>query len=272
MGRGLCTIFLWSSYGVQYGVRVGDPSLIPELMMRLPPESGPTNPSGVDSVFSFILGGRQGRIRNYHLLYWNHTGIARSHDLNDALDAFESFLRVTVASSARGKVFVHAGVVGWRGRGILIPGRSHSGKTTLVKELLNAGATYYSDEYAVLEGDGRVSAFAKPLSLRNEDGSPLIDVSAESIGGDIGKARLPVGLVVATEFERDAHWRPRSLSSGQGLLVLLQNTPSARRSPARALVVLKRVVTMAAIVETKRGEAAHAAAQVLRQAEQIWTN
>jgi hypothetical protein len=40
-----------------------------------------------------------------------------------------------------------------------------SGKTTLVKELVKAGATYYSDEYAVLGGDGRVSAFGALSSL-----------------------------------------------------------------------------------------------------------
>jgi hypothetical protein len=261
--------FARSSYGVRYGVRVSDPSLIPALMMRLPPGSRPSNPAGVDCVFSVILGGQQGRIRSYNLLYWNHTRIARSHDLDDVLKAFESFVRITVAELARGKVFVHAGVVGWRGQGILIPGRPYSGKTTLVTELVKAGATYYSDEYAVLGQDGRVGAFAKPLSLRNEDGSPLIEVSAESIGGKIGKARLPVGLVVATEFEEGAHWRPRSLSPGQGMLVLLQNTGSARRAPDRALAVLKRVVAKAAIVKTKRGEAAHAAARILRQAEQI---
>ena len=261
--------FAQSSYGVRYGVRVSDPSLIPELMVRLPPGSKPSNPAGVDCIFSLILGGRQGRIRNYNLLYWNHARIARSHDLNDALDAFESFVRITVAGLARGKVFVHAGVVGWRGRGILIPGKSNSGKTTLVKELIKAGATYYSDEYAILGKDGRVSAFAKPLSLRNEDGSPRIKASAESIGGKTGKARLPVGLVVATEFEQDAHWRPRFLSSGQGMLMLLQNTPSARQAPARALAVLKRVVAEAPIIKTKRGEAAQAAARILRQAEQI---
>jgi hypothetical protein len=109
--------FTRSSYGVRYGVRVSDPSLIPELMMRLPPGSKPSNPAGVDCVFSLILGGRQGQIRNYNLCYWNHTRIARSHDLNDVLDAFESFVRITVAGLNRAKVFVHAGVVGWRGRG-----------------------------------------------------------------------------------------------------------------------------------------------------------
>ena len=41
-------------------------------------------------------------------------------------------------------------IVTWgRGRAIVIPGRTFSGKSTLVAELVRAGATYYSDEYAV---------------------------------------------------------------------------------------------------------------------------
>ena len=53
------------------------------------------------------------------------------------------------------------------------------------------------------------------------------------------------------------------------MLMLLQNTPSARQAPARALAVLKRVVAEAPIIKTKRGEAAQAAARILRQAEQL---
>jgi hypothetical protein len=37
---------------------------------------------------------------------------------------------------------------------------SYSGKTTLVSELIRAGATYYSDEYAVIDERGRVHAIS----------------------------------------------------------------------------------------------------------------
>ena len=72
-----------------------------------------------------------------------------------------------IAEVARNRVFVHAGVVGWKGRAIVIPGRSYSGKSTLVSELIRAGAAYYSDEYAVFDSRGRVYPFAKPLEMRD---------------------------------------------------------------------------------------------------------
>jgi uridine kinase len=40
--------------------------------------------------------------------------------------------------------------------GIAIPGRSFSGKTSLVTALVRAGAVYYSDEFAVIDRDGLV--------------------------------------------------------------------------------------------------------------------
>ena len=64
-----------------------------------------------------------------------------------------------MAAETRERVFVHAGVVGWKGHAIVIPGRSRSGKTTLVAELVKAGAEYYSDEFAVLDAEGRVHPF-----------------------------------------------------------------------------------------------------------------
>src|SRR5262249_31683129 len=61
-----------------------------------------------------------------------------------------------VAQRSREMLFVHAGVVGWRGLAIVVPGRSHTGKSTLIAELVRHGATYWSDEFAVLDDAGRV--------------------------------------------------------------------------------------------------------------------
>ena len=48
----------------------------------------------------------------------------------------------------------------------MIPGSSFSGKTTLVRALVDAGAVYYSDEFAALDETGRVFRYAKWLSVR----------------------------------------------------------------------------------------------------------
>jgi len=73
-----------------------------------------------------------------------------------------------IAETAHDRFFVHAGVVGWNGRAIVIPGQSKIGKTTLVEEFLRIGATYYSDEFAVFDRRGYVHPFARPLRVRTD--------------------------------------------------------------------------------------------------------
>src|SRR6266536_3494305 len=145
------------SYGLRIGVRVNEPRALPYVFERLPTGWKPAQSSIVEHLFSLFVGDENPRsnIRRLHLVYRDTTRLARSKTLDEALDVFESNLQLTVAEHARHRVFVHAGVVGWQGNAILIPGLSHSGKTTLVDQLVRAGATYYSDEYAVLDESGR---------------------------------------------------------------------------------------------------------------------
>jgi len=154
------------------------------------------------------------------------------------------------------RVFVHAGVVGWRGQAILIPGRSFSGKSTLTAELVKAGATYYSDEYAVLDEHGRVHHYARPLSIR-ENGhlEKAKRYEVETLGGRSGVKPLPVRLIVVSKYKSGAKWRPRQLSAGEGALALLANTVSARREPKTALAALNHAVSHATVIKGNRGEA-----------------
>lgn len=56
----------------------------------------------------------------------------------------------------------------------MVPGRTLSGKSSLVLALVKAGADYYSDEYAVFDGSGRVHPYSKPLSRRSGSGPPRL--------------------------------------------------------------------------------------------------
>jgi len=259
--------FAQSAYGMWYGVRSSHSALIPSLQERLPPGSKRSDAKTVDRMFSVILGGRAGRKRNYNLLYWNHSLLARTHDLDDVLHTFQSYVRLGVAELSRKKVFVHAGVVGWNGRAILIPGKSFSGKTSLVAELVKAGAHYLSDEYAVIGEDGCIEAFPKPLSFRDANRKRLSEVPVGAFGGRVASGRWPIGLVVVTHFKPHASWRPQKLSPGHGMLVLLQNTVSARRAPDRAMAALESVIATAEMIKSPRGEAAEVAERILKRSE-----
>lgn len=254
------------SYGVRFGVRSDDDGALDRLAEFLPPATT-VAPSGVvERLYSIRLGGvtRQG-MRRFNLLYADHVRLARTTNVEELFERFESDLQLTVAAAAPRRIFVHAGVVGWKGRAVLIPGRSFSGKTTLTAELVKAGATYYSDEFAVLDAAGRVHPFAKPLAMRGEGGRQT-KVAAEKLGGVSATKSLPVGLVVMSEFKDGARWQPRALSMGHGSLALLANTVPARRRPAEVLETLEKVVCGATVLRGARGEAAEAARGILERA------
>jgi hypothetical protein len=102
-------------------------------------------------------------------------------DLEEVFKALESALHFQVAIAARRRLFIRAGVVGCQGRAILILSRISSGKTALVEALVRAGASYYSDQYAVLDRFGRVHAYARPLSARGEN-EPRANKVLEAVG------------------------------------------------------------------------------------------
>ena len=247
----------FTAYGVRVGLRVNDAAILNELITRLPPGAKPSPVRVVDHLYSLtgFADTANGRVRRFNLGYWNLVRFARLRSFEDLLHEFESHVQLTVAEYAPRRIFVHAGVVGWNGRAILIPGTSFSGKTSLVTELIRAGATYYSDEYAVLDRHGRVHAYPRPLGIRSANGARPAKVKAKEIGAKVGAQPLPVSLVLATRFKHGARWRPRELSRGKGVLELLANTVSARSQPELALSVLPKALESARILKSVRGEA-----------------
>ncbi|SRR6266498_171316 len=262
--------FSIKSYGVRIGIRSNDAVCLERVGGHLPHEWELVSSAVVDRLYSIVIGGAGPRasVRRYNMLYGDHVRLARSFDAEDVFDTLESDLRLFVAEVARNRVFVHAGVVGWKGRAIVIPGRSFSGKSTLVAELVKAGATYYSDEYAVLDSRGRVHPFLKPLEIRGNGDTRQTKVDVSDLGGQPGKKPLPVGIVLLTRFQDGASWRPRKLSAGKGVLELLSNTVSARRNPEQAVAVLQQAAVTADILKGVRGQATDIVQAILKKAQQ----
>jgi energy-coupling factor transporter ATP-binding protein EcfA2 len=256
------------AYGVRIGIRVNDPSFLERLPGHLPPGWKPLATPIVDQMYSiWIGGGRNRNVRRYSLLYSGVARRARSLALDEVCEIFEADLRLNVAAASRRLVFVHAGVVAFDGRALLVPGRSGAGKTTLVAALLRAGATYYSDEFAVLDGRGRVHPFPKTLSVRDADGRGTARVPPEDFGAAVGTRPLPVGLVALSTYRAHARWRPVSLSAGQALLAMLPHTVPVRRRPAASLTALQRALVGAVVVKGARGEADDTATRLLERLE-----
>ena len=262
---GWATGMSFVAQGLRIGVRMNDSQLLGELPQRLPPGWKPASSTVVDRLYSIIAGGGGARsgVRRYNLLYVGSARIARSMSLDEVLDRLEDDVRLYVAEWSRRKLFVHAGVVAWEGRAIVIPGRSFSGKSTLVDALVRAGATYFSDEYAVFDDHGLVHPYEVPLSLRKEAGGPPEKVRVDTPKRPGGLKPLPVGVIAMAKYRPGARWRPRPLPPGQAVLSLLANTVAARRKPEQVLTKLARIVEGTRVLRGSRGEAAETVGPLL---------
>ena len=261
----------FSSQGVRIGIRANTPEVVPRLRAMLPPGARELEPSVVDLLYSVIVGEDRGSIRRFSLGYADGSIMARSRELDEVLRLVENDLHIGVAAYSRDKVFVHAGVVAWQGRALLIPGSTCSGKTELTAALLRAGAVYYSDEFALLDGRGRVHPY--PLALARRTMGPdkvPVKTPAGTFGATTATEPVAVGLVLATRYAEGATWRPRALSPGRAMMKLLRSTVTARMQPARSMAALSRVSTQAPLWSGPRGDVAEFVPQLVARLADLW--
>ena len=254
----------FTAHGVRVGVRSTDASVMDEIEARLPTgwkrRSNPT----VDHLASLVVGDRErrGSIRRLHVVYSGSIRAFRSTQLPGRAQLPRVPPRGVRGPDVSAADLRARGVVAWKGRAIVIPGSSHSGKTSLVAALLAAGATYYSDEYAVLDERGRVHPYPRPLRMRDADDIGR-RVTAAEMGARSGRGSLPVGLVASTRYDPGARWRPRHLSQGEATLELLSHTVPARFRPRQVMRVLAATARHASALKGRRGEAAEVAGSLL---------
>jgi hypothetical protein len=246
----------FESFGVRIGIRVTDATVMSTLAGYLPPLWKASVSPTVDFMYSL----RIGRYNRFHILYRDSTELIRTMDLDKAFRRFGEAVEFNVAIASK-DLFVHAGVVELQGKAILLPGRSMSGKTTMVAEFLRAGATYYSDEFAVLDSTGLVHAYPRALRIRNT--GQREEYSLKESGTRVGQRPVSVGLVAMLQYKRGARWRPRLLSPGEAVLALMDNTLLARYRPRMSLSALSAVASSAVALKSNRDEAEKAAPLIL---------
>jgi hypothetical protein len=256
-----------SSYGVRCELASNDPTLLKDC---------------VNVAESSLLGNLC--IRNYskvhHRIILERTSASYYHMTKDGerlasgrsrvkfLKFFDSIIRGTIAESAPKHIFVHAGAVAWKGMGILMPADSFQGKSSLVSELVKAGADYYSDDFAVLDDDGMLHPFARPISMRTRDGSfTTFEIPVEQIFGSKPLGPVPIRMILFTKYKRSAKFKPREMTPGEGVLELIKYTLTFRSGPERALQVLNRSTEEAVFRIGSRADASHFAKTLLELLE-----
>src|SRR3954466_5067399 len=246
----------FEAFGVPISLEVGSAELLSRVLAILPPGGRPCDSVPKDHRFGLIT--RDGV--SYRVVSPAES-LAGSSDLDVALSVLDSQLRSFIAMAAPDHVFVHAGVVAFDERAILIPGPTFSGKTTLVAACVRAGALYYSDDLAALDRDGLVHPYPKPLSLR-VNGFSQTDHDVAVLGGTAGTHAVPVGSIIFAQYRPDAAWRPRHVSAGDAVLALLANSAQAHARPGEVLAAITRAVDGAVVLEGERGEAAEVVAHL----------
>ena len=164
-----------------------------------------------------------------------------------------------IVERLRGWWAIHAGVVAWGSHALLLPGSTHSGKSTLVAELVKLGATYFSDEYALIDSEGKVHAYPRPMLLRNGKPHPVVTPTRAA-----GTTPAVVRWILALHYDPDCEWKLTSIDQSEAMMILLRSTPHVLSGTPDLVLPFERAVTAAQSFVGHRPEAAQAARDILR--------
>jgi len=246
---------VYTTHGITIEVGANTPELLGQLTQRLPNGSqSAADRKTASASFSVRFFEPENDAEHYEL-YRENEMLSDAYELADICDQFESTVGIYVAENSLDYVFIHAGCVSWNGKAILIPGRSYTGKTSLVAMFLKFGATYYSDEFGLLDEEGMLHAYPRSLSLRTQSRSGRLRIAAEEVGALTGSEPIPISHVLVTTYQPGEQWRPEVLTAGQTLLALLDNAVCARTDPERTLRLSAKIASCALGLTGSRGEA-----------------
>ncbi len=243
----------FESHGVRIAVTSDSAATLDAAQPFLPPLRTPMSAGRVQRIFH-LSSAPDADGKTAFSLHTAGRAVASSGGLPQVLKALEWEVSLLLAQRARDRIFVHAGAVEWQGKALVVPGRSFSGKSTLVAQLVRAGCAYLSDEFALLDSTGACHAYPRRLSLRVA--GDIEKRTAEELGGHTRVDPLPVGCVIVTRYRPGAVWQPASLSSGEAVMALLQNTVAARARTREVLASLEASTAGARALSGDRGDAA----------------
>jgi 2-oxoglutarate-Fe(II)-dependent oxygenase superfamily protein len=254
-----------SSYGVRVGIVEAAGIGIGDRLRRVLPPTVLADGTGVPDVHYSVRRSRSPDAAGvtYDVLCGDDVRL-RDGTEDEVIEWLRAEIDATVAVRSPVALFIHAGVVGWRGRAIVMPGRSMTGKSTLVAALVRHGATYYSDEFAVLADDGRVHPYARPPVLRDRR-MPGSDTFSESIGLD----PLPVSLIVSAPFTEGASWAPEAVRGVRAVLPIIDNTLLARVEPQRMLRISALLAPTVVTLQGARPDAEIVAPKILEYLDDL---
>lgn len=166
-----------------------------------------------------------------------------------------------LADKSQGGLMLHAAAALWNNEGVLLPGTTRSGKSTLTAWLCSQGFDYMTDELSFIPQDTKeIYAFTRPLNLK-KDVRPLfreliaatrqsesllrtfnIDLFSPrglTAGGVINHA--PLHRIIFPQFQSDASFNLQKLSKAHSSLALMRCLVNARNLPEHGLPEIIRI-------------------------------
>jgi hypothetical protein len=180
-----------------------------------------------------------------------------------------------------GHLVLHAGGVEHDGVGVVFPGATEAGKTTLAAGLVRAGYGYLTDEGVAVDRETlRIHPYPKPLSIDRgawplfPELEPRVDLATDAykvdqwqvppsdIRPDALGPSCPVSVIVFPRYEPGIDTSVEQLGRAEALIELAKNTYKFDEQGAPALELLAEVVRPAACFRLASGDLDAAVAAV----------
>ena len=220
-----------------------------------------------DLTLSFVVAGQSKSpgVRHFHFAYTNYTQVGRSISFWPLFRHLELQLNLFLADKLADRYPLHAGAVARDGAGIILPGESGSGKSSLTLALLQQGYSYMSDELAAVElTTGELHSYPKPITIKDISIFPELsqrpdlwfgpqpgengrdeqvwyvhpeDVAANCIGSPVA-----IRYIIFPKYRPGTATQLEALSAGQVMERLLQNSVDFRRFGSLGFDLLAKMV------------------------------
>lgn len=166
-----------------------------------------------------------------------------------------------LARASSGGLLLHAAGMAWQGQGLLLPGATGAGKSSLAAWLLTRGCDYQTDELVFVGlGSDTMQGFTRPLCLKHS----ARDILQKHFGLEEGAAGIlsathgilvspirlrpasvvstpPLHLIIFPHYRPDDDFEWRPLSSAQAGLALMQCLINARNLPGYGFSEITRL-------------------------------
>jgi hypothetical protein len=256
-------------FGLQIRIEAGSPAILDALdrylfpwLPRLPLAAGDTMPR---PALTFRMEQRAGEI----VISRSDDSETTAENVETAIPLLQSAIDEEVVRGSSDFAFIHAGVVAVGNAGILFPGLSHAGKSTLVAELVQQqGATYFSDEYAVIGTDGFVYPYPRALMLRNGLPEQRPVLPAE-LAAKVGTGGVLPRLIFMLQYAEGERFQVRKITTSEALISLLQSTPQVLADAPHIFAPLGQLAGNAVTFAGVRGEAHQATGHILALVDQL---